>query len=101
MPVPSVLTSRRAAPLTHGSMPSRGVSTGTGVDMRRQTQQADVAGPSRPGLRAAPGWAWKVGALLGLVVWAGGVAPAVVWSERVRGPGYGMPKADTGNRLLN
>ncbi len=62
-------------------------------DMRNQTQQANKGAP--------PGWAWKVVGLLGLVLATGGVAPAVARSDRVRGPGYGMPRADTGNLLLN
>src|SRR5579859_2950105 len=39
--------------------------------------------------------------LLGLMLGASIAAPKVVRSDRVRGPGYGMPPADTGNRLLN
>lgn len=48
------------------------------------------------------GVAWKVLALLGFAVWASGVTPTVLpRSTRIRGPGFGMPPADTGNRLLN
>jgi hypothetical protein len=64
-------------------------------DMRKQTQQAELRN------RPKASWAWKVVALLGLMLCASGVAPTVMRSNRVRGPGYGMPKADTGNLLLN
>ena len=89
MPVPSVLLPGARRPQTHGSM----------HDMRKQTQQAEIAGPRQSGLRV--GWVWKVVALLGLVLWASGVAPKVLPSNRVRAPGYGIPPPDTGNLLLN
>ena len=41
-------------------------------------------------------------ALLGLAVWASGVAPTLLpRSDRIRGSGYGIPPADTGNRVLD
>ena len=66
-------------------------------DMRKQTQQAEI-GELR---QNRAGWAWKVVALLGLVLWASGVAPKVLRSNRVRAPGYGIPPPDTGNVLLD
>jgi hypothetical protein len=66
-------------------------------DMRKQTQQA-VIGELR---QNRFGWPWKMVALLGLTLWASVAAPKVMRSDRVRGPGYGMPPADTGNLLLN
>jgi hypothetical protein len=52
--------------------------------------------------RIGPGWVWRVLTLLGVALWLSSRASAVLPRlGRVGGPGYGMPPADTGNRLLN
>src|SRR6266849_6209909 len=91
MPVPSSLLPGARRPQTHGSMPY----------MRKQTQRVEIVGPRQNKLRTTAGWAWKVVALLGLTLLAGGVTPKVMRANQVRAPGYGIPPPDTGNLLLN
>jgi hypothetical protein len=52
--------------------------------------------------RFGSGWIWRILALLGLTMLASRYAPTVLPRiGRIGGPGFGMPAADTGNRLLN
>ncbi|HLZ31532.1 MAG TPA: catalase family protein [Chloroflexota bacterium] len=67
--------------------------------MGKDVQPAETEGPRRGSVGAR--WPWKGVALLGLLLTASVAAPKVIRSDRVRGPGYGMPAADTGNLLLN